>query len=100
MTDPNLDRYTVKEILTEFVVPELREKADRVDVEALERDVRQLQAKILTPESVANMIGVALERKEARGWTTKERAMGVIVLLFTGIGAAFALLQIVVLLSG
>jgi hypothetical protein len=100
MTDPSLDRYTVKEILTEFVVPELREKADRVDVENLERDVRQLQAKILTPESVAGMIGVALERKEARGWTTKERAMGVIVLLFTGIGAAFALLQIVVLLSG
>lgn len=96
----DLDRFSVKEILIQFVLPELENKADADDVKSLERDVRQLQAKILTPDSVATMIGVALEKKDARGWTTKERAIAVAVLLFGAIGAVLAIAQLAVLLSG
>jgi len=95
----NLDRYSVKEILTQFVLPELRDKADRADLEALERDVRQIQTRVLSPESVASMIGTALERKEARGWTTKERAMAVFLFLFAGIGALVSITQVVILIA-
>lgn len=96
----NLDRFSVKEILTQFVLPELERKADQDDVQALERDLHQLQARILTPESVASMIGTALERKEARGWTTKERTIAVLGILFVAVGTMTAVATLVVTLSG
>jgi hypothetical protein len=96
----NLDQFTVKEILTQFVLPEIREKADANKVDerltGLERDVRELQARVLTPESVASMIGASLEKKEARGWTTKERVMAVILLMFAAVGAVVSIVQLLV----
>lgn len=96
----DLDRFTVKELLTMFVIPELDRKADAEELKKLERDVQQLQVKILTPESVASMIGVALEKKEARGWTARERVFGVFLLLFAATGAVVAVIQASVALSG
>lgn len=75
-----LERFGVRDLLTEIIIPELRQKADTSDLKDLENDVRQLQTRILSPESVASMIGVALEKKEARGWTGKERVFAVITL--------------------
>lgn len=100
----DLDKFTVKEILTQFILPELEKKADRddfrADLRSLEKDVRNLQAKILTPDSVATMIGVALEKKDARGWTSKERAIAVILVTCTAVGVILALVQLAVQISG
>ena len=96
----DLDRFTVKEILTQFVLPELEKKADADDLKSLERDVREMQRRVLTPNSVATMIGEALEKKEARGWTSKERAIAILLLIFAAIGAVLAVVQMVVILNG
>ena len=101
MADP-LDNFNVKEILTQFVLPEIRAKADSEKVTArldsIEADVRELQIRVLTPESVAAMIGTSLEKKEARGWTTKERTMAVILLIFAAVGAVVSIVQLTVAL--
>lgn len=96
----DLDRFTVKELLTMFVIPELDRKADADDLKTLERDVQQLQVRILTPESVASMIGAALEKKEARGWTARERVFGIFLLMFAATGAVVAVIQAVIALNG
>jgi hypothetical protein len=99
MSNGDFDRYTVKEILTLFVLPELARKADQDDVQALERDVRHLQTKILTPDSVAGMIGVALEKKDARGWTTKERAIAILGILFLAVTTLATVVTLILSLS-
>ena len=99
-----LDQYNVKEILTQFVLPAIQAKADADKVDArltdLERNLHDLQTRVLTPETVAAMIGTSLEKKEARGWTTKERYMAVLLLLFAAVGATLAIVQLVILAAG
>lgn len=94
------DRFGVKEILTMFVLPELHKKADRSTVVDLEHDVRRLEQMVLSPEKVASMIGQALEKKEARGWTSKERGIAVVMLLFSLVGAVLGIVQLAVILGG
>jgi hypothetical protein len=63
----------------------------RAELSALELRLRDLfapatrvdavEARLLTKEKVAEMIGEALRVSEARGWTSRERLMGVGVFL-------------------
>ena len=104
-TDPS--GFTQKEILLEFILPELKEinakldtKAEVADVQKLETRVEnlskaaaalpstiakvsELEKKLTSPEQVAQMINDGLQANKARGWTNRERLLGAGVGLMT-----------------
>lgn len=104
-TDP--ERFTVKEILTNFIQPTLENiekkldaKADAIEVERLENrvellakataelpatinKVNSLEERFTSPEQIANMISKGLQDAKARGWTTRERVLGGVVAITT-----------------
>lgn len=106
MTNGN-ENYTVKEILTQFILPNLEEinkkldnKAEATDVGKLEErvedlakataelpatitKVHELEKQLTTPEKIGQMIDEGLRASKARGWTNKERLLGAAVGLMT-----------------
>ena len=104
-SDP--ERFTVKEILTNFIQPtleniekkldskadvgELKKVEDRVDLIAqataglpeVIMKVNNLESKLSTPEQIAQMINTGLQENKARGWTIRERVLGGAVAVMT-----------------
>ena len=96
----NTSNYSVKEILTQFIVPaleEIKESLDKKtninDFQRLEADVREikktsaelptmfnkvkdLETRLTSPERVAQMINDGLQASKARGWSVRERILG------------------------
>lgn len=100
-----MSEYGSQQLLEQFVIPELREikrllgtKADDRDLDELRKDFQQHRREFeefrraaLSPERVGTLIGDALQRKEARAWTTTERLSG---LILVSIAAATLILSI------
>ena len=74
----------------ERIEDKLDAKADRVVVDgvssrllALEQssasheDLRDLEARLLSPEKASELVRSAMQTESARGWTSRERVMGV-----------------------
>lgn len=76
MTDDVITREGLRaELLTlELRLIERLASADRVAA---------LEVRILSPEAVRAIIAKALQDSQARGWTGRERAMGVVLFLMT-----------------
>jgi hypothetical protein len=82
-------------------------KADEIRVERLDRrltsieqqfvreqDLNELRALVTSPEKVKDMIGMAMQDSQARGWTNKERWMGVAIFAFGMINFFIGLLAL------
>lgn len=104
-SDP--EKFTVKEILTNFIQPTLESiekkldsKADVGDLKKVEDRVEllakatadlpsvivkvsEIESKLSTPEQIANMINTGLQESKARGWTNRERILGGSVAVMT-----------------
>jgi hypothetical protein len=107
MANGDPERFTIKEILTNFIQPTLEEikekldtKADAAVVERLEarvdllaksavelptifNKVRDIETKLTAPEKIAQMIEEGLRASKTRGWTIRERILGGLVGLAT-----------------
>ena len=104
-SDP--ERFTVKEILTNFIQPTLENIEKKLDNKAEAGDLKKvedrqellakatanlpdliirvgtLESKLSTPEQIANMINTGLQENKARGWTARERILGGAVAIMT-----------------
>jgi hypothetical protein len=82
-------------------------KADEIRVERLdkrltsieqqfvrEQDLNELRALVTSPEKVKELIGTAMQDSQARGWTNKERWMGVAIFIFGGVNFVVGLLAL------
>ncbi len=82
-------------------------KADEVRVERLDRrltsieqqfvreqDLNELRSLVTSPEKVKELIGNAMQDSQARGWTNKERWMGVAIFIFGGVNFVVGLLAL------
>lgn len=103
MANGDPERFSVKEILTNFIQPTLEEikekldsKADAATVIKLEtrvdnlakaaaelpsmfNKVRDIETKLTAPEKIAQMIEEGLRASKTRGWSVRERVLGAIV---------------------
>ncbi len=92
--------FTVKEILTQFIMPTLEEmngkldkKAEISDLEKLEKrvdnlskaaselpslfnTVKDIETKLTSSEKIAQMIDEGLRASKSRGWSIRERVLG------------------------
>jgi parvulin-like peptidyl-prolyl isomerase len=59
-----------------------------------EQDLSDLRTALLSPEKVKEMIGTAMQDSHARGWTNKERWMGVAIFIFGGVNFLIGLLAL------
>jgi hypothetical protein len=59
-----------------------------------EQDLNDLRDALLSPEKVKEMIGLAMQDSEARGWTSRERLMGLAIFVFTAINFMVGLLAL------
>lgn len=77
-------------------------RLDRVDQRLLKVEnnyvrinaIEEIENAILSPEKVKEMIGVAMQDSKARGWTSKERAMGVAIFAFGAINFFIGILAL------
>jgi hypothetical protein len=82
-------------------------KADEIRVERLDRrltsieqqfvreqDLNELRALVTSPEKVKDLITTAMQDSSARGWTNKERWMGVAIFVFGGVNFVVGLLAL------
>jgi hypothetical protein len=113
----NGDGITVKDLILSMRV-ELTERLNRIEtkmdlkadesrVERLDRrltsieqqfvkeqDLNELRALVTSPEKVKELIGMAMQDSKARGWTSKERAMGVAIFVFGAVNFFIGLLAL------
>jgi hypothetical protein len=113
----NGDGVTVKDLIlsmrTELserlsrIETKMDTKADEARVERLDRrltsieqqfvreqDLNELRAMVTSPEKVKDLIGTAMQDSQARGWTSKERAMGVAIFVFALVNFFIGLLAL------
>ena len=57
--------------------------ATKTQVEKLDDRLDDVAAAALTPDAVREMISKALREAEARGWTSRERGMAIVLFLVT-----------------
>lgn len=77
-------------------------RLDRVDQRLLKVEnnyvrinaIEEIENAILSPEKVKEMIGVAMQDSKARGWTSKERYMGVAIFIFGAINFFIGILAL------
>jgi len=79
--DARLDRVDARLLVVEN---------NYVRIDAVE-DVREA---LLSPEKVKEMIGVAMQDSQARGWTNRERWMGLAIFAFTAVNFVVGLLAL------
>ncbi len=72
----------------------LDKKVDQGRVDKLEAKYAELQRATLTSDSVDTMIAKAMQSANARGWTQKERLMGVFGFIFLSINFLLGLLAL------
>lgn len=50
-------------------------------IRTIKKDIVDIKEALLTPDSVSRLISDSLQKTEARGWTHRERWMGVVLFL-------------------
>jgi hypothetical protein len=59
-----------------------------------EQDLNELRALVTSPDKVKDLISTAMQDSHARGWTNKERWMGVAIFIFGGVNFLIGLLAL------
>lgn len=87
----SVSRDALRAELAELELRLIEKLASKSEVEMLKQRVEKLEnlaaplkeKKILTVTEVDEAIAQALQKKEARGWTSRERAIGVVLFCIT-----------------
>ncbi len=87
-----MNDYTLRDVVNNLLIPRLDRieqrigtKAERQELEKVIRDVAVLKESVLDAQDVKNIIRDSLREVETRGWTRRERWIGLMVAL-VGLG--------------
>ena len=83
LPEPHITRDTLRAELSALELRVLERFATREDVTRLRDEVAQIRREALTAANVKDLISEVMRESETRGWSTRERMMGVVLFLVT-----------------